>query len=206
MAILRGGNSKIGTRAMNWTFRRLKPELRTFLFAVVALCGMFSAMAQDGAPGEYEIKGAFLFNFAKFVEWPDAVLGKADPIRIGVLGRGSLLTDVEKTIQNKKIDEHPVVFENYAEILPARLPHILFIAGSDPRIVRRALADTAGAPALVVGEVENFCEMGGVINFRREGRKIRFEVNPKAAERRKLKLSSKLIGVAVRVVEPDKEP
>jgi hypothetical protein len=196
MAILRG---------MTLLARDRMPRRRFALAGLALLCALLPARAQESAPGEYEIKGAFLFNFAKFVEWPEEVLGKTDPIRIGVLGRGNVLSDIEKTIQNKKIDEHPVVFETY-DLLPARLPHILFIVGTEPRPIRRALADLANAPVLVVGEADGFCELGGVINFRREGRKIRFEVNPKAAERRKLKLSSKLIGVAVRVVDTNVEP
>jgi hypothetical protein len=162
--------------------------------------------AADPAPTEYEIKAAYLFNFAKFVEWPSGSLRTNEPIRIGILGRGNFLDEIYKTINNKKIDTHPVRVETY-DSLPAQLPHILFIASApERRQLRRLLNESPDQPVLIVGQIESFCESGGAINLKRDGRKIRFEVNPKAAERRQLKMSSKLISVALRVVETEPEP
>jgi hypothetical protein len=177
------------------------------LCAALALLLGAPTRAEDPAPSEYEIKAAFLFNFAKFVEWPQETLRTNDPIRIGVLGRGNFLEDISKTIEGKKIDMHPVRLETYAETVPTDAPHILFVANpTDRRQLRRLLNDLNTRPVLIVGHAEGFCEAGGAINFKREGRKIRFEVNPKAAERHRLKMSSKLIGVALHVVETDSEP
>jgi hypothetical protein len=174
------------------------------LGVVLGLLCLGAFAAEEKAPSEYEIKAAFLFNFAKFVEWPEQALGKNEPLRIGILGKANFTADIEKTIEGKKIEAHPVVIEKYADAVPVKAPHILFIPNGKPS--RRTLADLGDQPVLTVGETDGFCEAGGMINLIREGRKVRFEVNPKAAERHKLKMSSKLIVVSARLVETAAQP
>lgn len=187
--------------------RRSRWFPRLFSLACVLIAASLCAAAGDGAsasgpaPGEYEIKAAFLFNFAKFVEWPPAALGENEPIRIGILGKDPFGPDLEKTIQGKKIGDHPVELERYADRLPQKLPHVLFICASEKKNQARILAQTNGTSTLTVSEADGFCEAGGIINFKRAERKVRFEINPKAGERQKFKLSSKLMGVALRVVD-----
>ncbi len=170
---------------------------------LILLC--WNAGADEPTASKDEVKAAFLFNFAKFVEWPDGASASNAPIRIGVLGRNdSFSSTLERIISGKQIDGRPVVLESYDD-LPQAHPHILFVSPLEKRILRRALANAVGSSVLTVSEIEGFCEAGGMINFRLEGRKMRFEINPKAAERQKLKLSSKLLGVALRLVETEAE-
>jgi hypothetical protein len=199
MAILRGSEMNVASR------RRLLS-----VWGAVCLCALgwlaLGARAQERTASKDDVKAAFLFNFAKFVEWPSEALSSSNaPLRIGVLGRNDPFTaTLEKTVIGKNIDEHPVVVEVYDE-LPGTLPQILFFSPLDRRHNRRAIVQVAGKPVLTVSEVEEFCEAGGMINFRMDGRKLRFEINPKAAERNRLKLSSKLLGVALRLVETEAE-
>lgn len=162
-----------------------------------------AARAQEAAPGEYEVKAAFLFNFAKFVEWPPAKLTTNNaPIRFGVLGRSeALVGDLRKTLDGKLIDTHPVQLEFYEDSLPSDAPHILFVCKSERRNFRRIVNSLRGQPVLTVSEEDGFCEAGGMINFRLDGKKIRFEINQKAAEQNQLRMSSKLLRVALRIVE-----
>lgn len=174
--------------------------LRLWLLLILAIP---AARAQDAAPGEYEVKAAFLYNFAKFVEWPAARLTTNNaPIRFGLLGRSdAFVGDFRKTLDGKSIDAHPVQLELYEDTVPADAPHILFVAKSERRNFRRIINSLQGQPVLTVSEEDGFCEAGGMINFRLDGKKIRFEINQKAAEQNQLRMSSKLLRVALRIVE-----
>jgi hypothetical protein len=189
-------------RRGRWLDRLMALVCFVFSLAFCAL-GDDGASASGPAPGEYEIKAAFLFNFAKFVEWPPSALGPNDPIRIGIFGKDPFGPDLEKTIQGKKIGDHPVELERYTDKLPQNLPHVLFICASEKKNLSRILAQTMATSTLTVSEADGFCESGGIINFKRAERKVRFEINPKAGEHQKFKLSSKLMGVALRVVDSD---
>lgn len=159
--------------------------------------------AQSAPPGEYEVKAAFLFNFAKFVEWPaDRLTTNNLPIRFGVLGESAkFAADLRKTLEGKTIDTHPVELVFYDSLPASNLPHILFISDSERRNFRRILDSLKGQPVLTVGDEGGFCEAGGMINFQLDAKKIRFEINQKAAEQHQLRLSSKLLRVALRLVE-----
>lgn len=174
--------------------------LRFWLLLILLVPGV---RAQNADPREYEVKAAFLFNFAKFVEWPAGKLTtNSAPIRFGVLGRSDdFAADFRKTLEGKTIDSHPVALEFYSDELPASAPHILFVSKSERRNFRRILATLKGQPVLTVSEEDGFCEAGGMINFRLDGKKIRFEINQKAAEQSQLRMSSKLLRVALRIVE-----
>jgi hypothetical protein len=135
--------------------------------------------AQSAVSKEYQIKAAFLFHFAQFVEWPSADSTNADaPFVVGVLGEnpfGGALDEIVKgeTIANRKI---AVQYSQRAEDLKNC----------------QILEELNGNNLLTVGESDGFAQSGGVMNFYLEDGKVHFEINPDAAEREKLKISSQL--------------
>ena len=165
-----------------------------------ALCSLAAATHAQSA-GEYQIKAAFLFNFAKFVEWPpNSFSDAAAPLQICVLGQdpfGEELRDItnEKTMNGRKFEVNHVV-----DLQRARSCHILFIASSERTSMKRILEGLRGASVLTVGDTEGFVEQGGMINFVLENDRVKFEVSSAAAERAGLKISSKLLSVARLVV------
>src|SRR5262249_43063188 len=89
-------------------------------------------MAQDPPPTQYQIKAAFLFNFAKFVGWPSSTFSNAtSPIVIGVLGENPFGDDLEKTIRDKTVDDRPLTVRQFRSALEATNSHILFISTSE---------------------------------------------------------------------------
>jgi hypothetical protein len=155
------------------------------------------ARAQSPAAGEYQVKAAFLFNFAKFVEWPPTSFPDASaPLRICVFGRdpfGEELRNItsEKTVNGRKLEVNQVV-----DLQLARTCHIIFIASSETAQLKRILESLRGTNALTVSDAKGFTEQGGMINFVLENDRVQFEVNRKAAEQAGLKISSKLLSVA----------
>ena len=154
--------------------------------------------AQESQPTEYQIKAAFLFNFAKFVRWPPAAFaGVTSPIVVGVLGENPFHDDLARTIRNKTIDEHPLVIKEFRSPTEATNCHILFISTSEKNRLPEILKGLKGTSVLTVGEMDHFTESGGMINFVLRGKKIRFQINNDEATKAGLKISSKLMSLAL---------
>ena len=158
-----------------------------------------NAHGQNSQPTEYQIKAAFLFNFAKFVEWPPkAIAGGSTPLVIGILGENPFHDDLARIIGNKTVDEHPLVIREYRSVSETTNCHMLFISNSEKARLPEILAHLKGSSVLSVGEMDQFTESGGAINFVMVGAKIRFQINNEAATSAGLKVSSKLLALALR--------
>jgi YfiR/HmsC-like len=158
-----------------------------------------SGPAQPAQPGEYQIKAAIIFNFAKFVEWPTAALPEANsPIIIGILGTNPFGDNLEKTMRNKTVEDHPLVIKQFHSAAEAVKSHVLFISNSEKDKLPDVLKALAGSSVLTVSEMDGFNEKGGMISFLMEGTKIRFKINNDTATKSGLKISSKLLSLASR--------
>jgi hypothetical protein len=173
---------------------------KLFLLSLLLLrVGVLAHAQEDSQPSEYQIKAAFIFNFAKFVEWPAAAFPKASsPLIVGVLGENPFNDALEKMIKNKKVDEHPVIIMQYRAATDATNCHILFISSSEKARLPQILNQLNGRSVLTIGEMPGFTEAGGMINFVLEGTKIRFQINNDAAINSRLKISAKLLGLGLR--------
>lgn len=182
------------------------------LCALAALCpagGVRPVLAQQDTPSIqteaklYELKAAFLYNFAKFVSWPqDAFEDDAAPLTLCVLGSpaarravGGLEGSLVRGRSLALVGCDPGGTEAPA---PRRPPHILFVAkGEDHASI---LAHYTDKPVLTVGEAASFATAGGIINFYEAANRLRFEVNLKAAHGAGISLSSQLLKLA-RIVD-----
>lgn len=172
-----------------------------FSTAVFLCLSVGGARAEQDSAAAYEIKAAFLYNFALHVEWPSAAFeGSNSPIVIGVLGedpfKGFLDRAVkEKTAQGRSLKvEHPGRMEDLKKV------HILFIPGAEKQQIGKAVESLKEAPTLVVGESPGLLREGAVMNFFIEESRVRFEINLEAARKRNLKIGAKLQKIA-RVVQ-----
>jgi len=167
----------------------------------LALLAAGLACAQDTPPGEYRVKAAFLWNFAKFIQWPtNAFANEAAPFVIGVLGEDPFGDDLVKTVRDKQINTHPITVKTFRTVSDAKECHLLFISTSETNRLADIFKSLSGSPILTVGDVGEtgkFTEAGGMINFVFEGNKIRFQINDDAAKAANLKISSKLLSLAV---------
>jgi hypothetical protein len=167
--------------------------------SLVWLLFVGAGRAQESPPTEYQIKAAFLFNFAKFVEWPaPAFAEETSPMVIGILGENPFRDDLERMIQGKTINNRPLVIKAFRSPAEATNCHVLFISTSEKTRLPDVFASLRGTSVLTVGETERFTEAGGMIKFVLEGGKIRFQVNDAAARSAGLKISSKLLSLAQR--------
>lgn len=149
------------------------------------------------------MKAAFLYNFAKFVEWPAGTFAtERAPIVIGVLGDDPLGAALEQAVQGKTVNGRALVVKRL-KTLPLPVCHILFITASERKRASQFIEGLLGQPVLTVGETEQFAQSGGLVNFFIEDNKVRFEINVDNAERSRIKISAKLLSLA-RVVRDSK--
>ena len=184
--------------------------VRGLIAWVAAVASVVTTVAQvtgqDAAPIslEHQVKIAFLYNFARFVEWPKATFARPDaPVILGILGSDGFCSDIEKMLQGKTVDSHPLVIRHVQSVGQVQPSQILFISSSVHNDLARILGLLSGVPVLTVGDTDSFTSLGGMINFRMEANKVRFDINIDAAERSGLKLSSKLLSVS-RVVHDER--
>ncbi len=146
---------------------------------------------------EYQVKAAFLYNFAKFVEWPpQAFKNSTEPIGVCILGQDPFGQALEEVVKGKQIDGRALVVRNISGARQAGDCKILFVSSSERKHLASILTAVKATSVLTVGEMENFAAEGGVINLRPENGRIRMEINVQAAEQGRLRISSKLLSLA----------
>ena len=174
---------------------RHAPKLRrscALTLLALSLSGMVPAWGQT--PKEYQIKAAFLFNFAQFVEWPSAAFADASaPISIGVLGDDPFGPVLDQTVQGETINHRKLIIQRSQRVEDLKGCHLVFISKSEKSRLTDIFDSLGSASILTVSETENFARRGGIINFYLDGNKVRFEINADAAQRKGIKISSQLL-------------
>jgi hypothetical protein len=165
-------------------------RLSLTVLLVIPLIGATRSRPVD----EYQVKAAFLYNFARFIEWPPEVFQDSnDPFVICVLGHdpfGHLLDDV---VAGKKIGGRPFAVRRLSEARKVSRCRILFVDSSEPKRVLSVLAAITEPGVLTVGESDSATAAGMIINLMLEDGKVRFEIHHGSADREKLRFSSRLL-------------
>ncbi|MCP4614079.1 MAG: YfiR family protein [Planctomycetes bacterium] len=181
------------------------------------------AMSADSQQNrEQQIKAAFLYNFIKFIDWPEEKMADSnEPIIIGIIGSEVFINAFEP-VKHKKIKDRSISVKYLAsfekldksekadepqwiqKIKTLKTCHVLLICTCDSARIgnsTKIIKTLKDSPVLTVGETDDFLESGGMINFLIEDKKVRFEINNTAAKQAKLKISSKLLRLARRVIK-----
>lgn len=171
--------------------------------AVLLLLGAAELAWANASDLEYKVKAAFLYNFAKFVEWPsDSFDGPGEPVTLCVLGDDPFGESLDTVVRGESLNGRPFVVHRTRDLREARACHVVFVPASESRRQGEILGTLRGAGVLTVGEGQGFLTDGGVIRFVLDQNRVRFEVNLDAAGAHQLRLSSKLLRLARRVYPP----
>jgi hypothetical protein len=171
------------------------------LTAVFHAGGARSLTAQSVPTGEYEVKAAFLFHFAQFVDWPDGTFPEADsPLVYCTIGADPFHGALEASLMGKKMGGHGFQVRHARQMNEIQGCHVLFIGEGEKGQLPSVLANMKGSPVLTVGESERFVKDGGMIGFCLEENKVRFEINLESAEKAQLRISAKLLALAKTVI------
>lgn len=168
---------------------------RRLLIAALLLLALVRVAAADTSL-EYRVKAGFLFNFAKFVQWPEDTLAPHEPIRLGLLAPPDVCATIEQALAGKTLGSRPLAVERLAQMSDRAPPHMVFVHRSMSPDERRLANLAEGHGILVVGETPDFAVDGGVIGFTTRGDTLRFQVNLAAARHARLQLSGQLAGLA----------
>ena len=176
----------------------LSPSEATRLLQAIWLLGAaLQLRAEAPAFDEYQVKAAFLYNFAKFVEWPPGAFGSAtDPIGICIVGQNPFGPALENMVLGKKVGERAFAVRRLPDTQQAKGCHILFIGAGEGKRAPALLEALKGTAILTVGETDDFTDIGGIISFRLQGTRVRIQVDLQTAERERLRISSKLLSLS----------
>lgn len=194
----RASNARCGQILRRVGFPAGRRALALLLSGILCLplCAR-TAIAQASSPGEYQLKAAFLFNFAKFIDWPPSSFADSrSDFSICILGSDPFGPAMDQMLQGKMIADRHVAVERTHEIAGARHCQMVFVSPSEKPHIREVLDGLRGTPALIVGDTDGFAAAGGAIQFAIEDNRVRFLINTDATDRAGLKVSSKLLSLA----------
>ena len=170
---------------------------RRILRQLIALVGCWlalSAVAASQQASEYDVKAAMLLNFARFTDWPDHA--GAATLPICAVSNDAVANEMERVLKGKQVGQEPVEFKRVKSTNEARDCRVLFFTAAAYKETKVILADNSLQGVLTVGESDSFLRMGGVLVFRTENDRIRFEVSLPARNRQNIRLSAKMLSVA----------
>ena len=153
--------------------------------------------AQSVSPSEYEVKAAFLFNFAKFVDWPrEANPNPGASFVIGILGDDPFGKALEDQFNGKIVQDKKLVFMPLSGLQQASGCQVLFISASETDNLVTILGKVQRPPVLTVSDIDQFIQRGGMVGFTMDQNRVRFNINLAAADKAGLKISSQLLKLA----------
>ena len=172
----------------------------TRLVVAIAVCFIvplgFAPSAAPALPSEYQIKAAFLFNFAQFVEWPSASFrDPATPFAIGILGDDPFGPTLDQIVQGESIGSRKLTIRRSRRLDDLKSCQLVFVGRSEQEHLRDVLDALGNTPVLTVSDIDGFASSGGMIGFYLDQNRIRFEINPQRAQKQGLKLSSQLLSL-----------
>ncbi|MGA2138400.1 MAG: YfiR family protein [Verrucomicrobiia bacterium] len=170
--------------------------LATVILSVLLMAGPGNA-AETPALSERQVKALFLFNFAKYVDWPADVLSSSNAaIVIDVVGEDGFCDEFKRVTGDRTVNGRKVVVKQVEGTADLKECQILFIGVTDKGRLSEILEAVKNSAVLTVGETDRFLTLEGMINFTKKENKIHLEINLVPAQRVNLKLSSKLLTVA----------
>jgi hypothetical protein len=164
---------------------------------IVLSVGARAGAADEYRVAEYRVKAAFLYNFAKFVEWPAQVFKSAsDPIVIGVLGKNPFGDALAEAVSGKTLGGRAFQVREVADAEHTAGCQIVFVSSSERKRLGPLFSRIGNTAVLTVGETDNFASEGGIINFKIDAGTVRLQINVEAARKQQLHISAKLLSLA----------
>jgi hypothetical protein len=163
-----------------------------------------TAGAQDVT--EPSLKAAFVYNFAKFTEWPPDVLPAADSLSACVLGDPSVEEALARTVKGRLLSGHTISVTRVQLEGPLRSCHLLYLSGLTAQQMAAVVTAVQGASVLTISDADDFALLGGIAHVFIENGRMRFDLNLDLARRSRLQLSSKVLALAKQVIDARGSP
>lgn len=167
--------------------------------ASVVLVGLFMMIVsfQSAWAQKERYHSIFIYNFSKYVKWPDAQ--NSGTFVIGVLGTSAIQNDLKAMAATKQVNGMTIEVKQFSSATEVSDCHILYVSASESAKLNQVLSNTKSKPVLVVTDNPGFAKKGAAINFVEVGGKIKFELSQKNAEANGLKVAGALASLAILV-------
>lgn len=172
---------------------------QVFVLTVSLILPLSLIYAQRGKPTQYDIEAVYLYQFGRFVQWPDGSAVAQDAFPICVVGRDPFGHSLDSTISGEKIGNVPLRADRIGDLNDVKHCRILYISASEESNLDALLAKASSSSVLTVSDLPDFESHGGMIQFVVEDNRVRFEINVAVAQKSGLKISSQLLKVAAAV-------
>lgn len=164
---------------------------------LLAISSLVPPSYGDDSFSEDAVKAAYLYRFAGYVEWPNQPLDA--PFVIDVLGSPAIARELQRLLPHHSIKNRAVQVREIHSVRELGNAQIVYVAAGHAQALR-TLTPAPGLSILLVSDEEGGLSAGSELNFLTINRNVRFEVSLTAADRWGLKISSELLGVAIRVL------
>lgn len=172
--------------------RRRLPLTAVLLLCLLGTGPAAAAPADDAVRDEYQVKAAFLFNFVKFVQWPDA----DGALVIGVIGDSPIEAPLRLAVRGRNASGRTLEVRRLEADAELRGVHVVYISEAEARRTPDILRRADRLAVLTVGDSVPFLREGGMIRFFVEQNRVRFQINAGAADRAGLRINSQLLSLA----------
>lgn len=189
---------KCGARGIAGDDIAARVRLALLAAVLLALAAAPARAVQDEAAGALErrVKAALLYRFINYVEWPQSAFEEPDtPFTIAIAGADVLAAELADFAASRVVLDRPLNVRRLKPGEPAQDVHIVFVGRADAQHLG-AILRAVPRSALVVTEWAGALKQGSVINFLLVDGHVRFEVSLNAAQKRNIRLSSRLLSVA----------
>ncbi|MDO9047871.1 MAG: YfiR family protein [Methylobacter sp.] len=161
------------------------------VFFCVALLLSQRVIADDV---EYKVKAGYLYNFTKFITWPE---DNSETFNLCIVGEDPF-GDLINPIEQRSAFGRPIKLFRFKGLNNEQRCHILFISASikDNLFLKGMLVIRDVDKTLTVSESKDFAAQGGMIGFINRQGKIKLQINLKMLQQSDLKISAKLLEVA----------
>lgn len=186
----------------------MEEDILMFRLLRRSLCLLLPLLAGTAAPlhaqdvTEVTLKGAFLFNFARFTQWPADALQADSAIAACVVGDIAVGDAFSRTVKGRRISGRPITVAIIAPDKPLPTCHVLYLSGLADARVADIVSRVREVPVLTVSDAEAFSRRGGIVEMFVDAGRMKFRINAKSAKRARLKLSSQLLALA-EIVDED---
>ena len=165
--------------------------------AALLLLPVSAAWPQTNPRQEYALKSVFLFNFCRFIEWPERAFTSPDePMIVALIGDDPLGSMLEETVKGETVRGRRIRVERYRRASDIARCHLLFVTAPETARSDAIIAAVAGQSVVTVGETNSFLDYGGMIALTAEHNRIRLWISPARLRAANLIASSKLLRVA----------
>lgn len=183
---------------MNYLRRKYKILISVNFILLVGIMTANTGLPENSDPDIENLKAAFIYNFTKYITWPD--LENSDAFRIGVMGDSKIAKSLGQIASKKQVNNKPIKVYRIHTVQDFRGCQILFVSSSEKDQISEILSALGQKTILTIGDTPGFCERGIMINFFIQGGMVKFEMNSTRLESVGLKASSQLQKLA-RIVE-----